>query len=111
MKPRKVKFDKMRPVFFGWAAVEKFEELTKIPFANMGEALSDMKADVLISFVYAGLYGGATKTKQPVDFTRDDVVNWLDDIESDKLGDIMNTYIACMPMAGGGASVVESKKK
>ena len=112
MKPQKVKFDKYRPVFFGWSAIEKFEEMTDIPFAEMGEALQNMKATVLIAFIYAGLYGGAKKTKTAIDFDREDVINWLDEVDNLEL--VMKSYIDCMPISGSeskGESVHGAKKK
>ena len=96
MKVKKIKFDKLRPVYFGWNAIAVFEEETGIAFAEMGEAMSNFKAKDLIAFVYAGLVGGANKNKVEIDFSLNDVGDWLDEVED--LEKIFEAYMQCMPM-------------
>jgi len=97
-------FDKERPIYFGWVAIEKFESLTGITFSKMGDALQNMSASTMIDFCYAGLYGGAKKERIEVDFERDDVAEWLDEVKD--LSKMIEAFVACMPMAGN-----ETKKK
>lgn len=96
MTTQLVKFDKNRPVFFGWVAIEKFESLTGIGISKMGEALNNMSASTMIDFCYAGLYAGAKKEKIEIDFDRDDVANWLDEVED--IEKMIQAYLSSMPL-------------
>ncbi len=96
MKPQFIKFDKKRPVFFGFSAMAVFEEETDIKFSKIADALQDMSIQNTIAFVYAGLVGGAKKTKKEVDFSIDDVADWLDEVED--LEKVFESFINCMPM-------------
>ena len=110
MKPKFIKFDKKRPVFFGFSAMAVFEEETGIKFAKIGEVMQDMSIKNTIAFVYAGLVGGAKKNKIEIDFDSDDVANWLDEVED--LEKVFMAYIEAMPkMEGKVDSKPTSKKK
>jgi hypothetical protein len=109
MKPKIVKFDKKRPVFFGFAAIAKFEELTGAKMAEMDKVLSEGKVADMIAFAFSGVYGGAKKEKLEIDFDIDDVANWLDDIED--LEQLFAVYMDCMPMVKSGTATKSGAKK
>lgn len=67
-----------RPIHFGWFAFSVFEKETGISFTKMGDIAQDMKVDTLVSFIYAGLMGGANKTKVKPNFIKEDIFDWLD---------------------------------
>ena len=65
------------PVRFGWNALAEFENLSGssvIEFASMQK----LSAGNTIKLVYVGLLYGAKKDNQDIDFTIEDVGDWLD---------------------------------
>jgi hypothetical protein len=98
MKPKLIKIgEKSRPVFFGFAALRKFEELSGVNMSDIDSVLVNPSIDTIVKFVYAGLYGGARKKIQPFDFELSDIEDWLDDYGFDKLPELMEVYMSCMP--------------
>jgi len=109
MKPKFIKFDKKRPVFFGFAAMAVFEEETGTQFSKIAETLQDMTIKNTIAFVYAGLVGGAKKIKEDIDFDIDDVADWLDGVTD--LEKVFQTFIEAMPMMDNTDKATKGSKK
>jgi hypothetical protein len=102
-----------RPVYFGLAALAKLEQLTGVRISGMDKMLADLSIDNLISFVFAGLYGGHKKERKDIDFSIDDVMDWLDDyMESGQnIETLMEVYMSCMPLMKNEETKPASKKK
>lgn len=85
-----------RPLHFGWYAFKVFEDETGLSFTQMAEIASNMKVDSLVSFIFAGICGGYHKSSQLIDFSKDDVFNWLDDYEGD-ITDVFTLLVSSLP--------------
>ena len=88
---------KERPVRFGFNALIEFERqagkpMLGIDFQNMG--LEDMRA-----MVYAGLLHGAKYEKQEVDFSVEDVGEWIGD-DMNVLTKFIESLTESMPKPG-----------
>ena len=90
--------NKDRPVRFGWNALAEYERLTGMSLLQLVD-MKNMGADKTLKLVYIGLLFGAKKEGDPVDFTVEDVGDWLDDNEN-IIPDTINIFIKSMPSAG-----------
>src|SRR3990167_6153616 len=68
-----------RPVKYGWNTLALLEERTKVNALNPLEiAQAALTATFQTALIEIGLQEGCRVTKQPVDFTREDIGAWLD---------------------------------
>lgn len=71
---------KIRPIRFGLRAFQTIsKEFVKNYEKPKASDFSDFALDNLDLIAYAGLRQGAMKEGQPVDFTREEVEEWLDE--------------------------------
>ena len=85
-----------RPIEFGWNGMRIFCREAKVPLAKIDRLGEEMTPDDVTILVYAGLRHGAEREKQKVDFTIDDVGEWInDDIEV--VGKAMKIFQEQMP--------------
>lgn len=101
---------KKRPVSFGFYAFKVFEDETGISFTKMGESLENMNVDILTAFIYSGLCSGAKKSNQAIDFSRDDIYDWLDDF-SGSIDSIVKVFTDSMPKSLTGKNVKAPSRK
>jgi len=69
---------KERPVRYNFNALIEFEELTGVDLSSNQDASLFTKPKNLRALAFCGLKHGAKAEKQTVDFTIDDVGEWLD---------------------------------
>jgi hypothetical protein len=70
---------KERPIEFGWNGMRIFCREAKIPLAKIDRLGDDMTPDDVTILLYAGLRHGAEREKEKVEFTVDDVGEWIND--------------------------------
>lgn len=89
---------KDRPICFGWNAYKEYEKLiggSIFAFTNPKE----FSAGNILSLVYVGLMYGAKKEKEDINFTIEDVGDWMD--ENEELAvEVIEVYIKSMPDPG-----------
>lgn len=69
---------KDRPVKYNFNAIIEFEELTGIDLAANDDKQMFTKPKFMRALAFVGLKHGAKVEKQEIDFTIDDVGDWLD---------------------------------
>jgi len=85
-----------RPVKFGWNALRIYTREAKIPFMDIGNLFDSMDLDKLTILTYAGLVHGARTEKKDVDFTLDDVGDWLGE-DFDVVSKFLEIFTEQMP--------------
>lgn len=95
---------KVRSLKFGTNATALFCELHKI---GLGQFASVFSADNLTpahyrDLIYCALVSGARKNKEAVDFTTEDVGDWIDDLREEQLTAIFDVFGASSAQGGEG---------
>jgi len=87
---------RQRPFRFSMYAIDAYCELKKITlsqfYEQVEEVISAKNAESFGDVLYAGLIGGARREHIEVDFTRQDVGDWIDD-NPELIPDIVNAFI------------------
>lgn len=97
---------------FGMGAFALFTELSNIPLSKMGDALNEnspTQLSALIKLLYAAAYQGQLSMKRDVEFTENDVANWLDEMDEITFSEIMDTMGKARIM-GKGINQIDQKK-
>jgi len=68
---------KERPFRISFKGLRRFTKATKLSLAKLEEALSNF--DFLLILIQIGFEEGYKKEEKKIDFTKNDVENWLDD--------------------------------
>jgi hypothetical protein len=94
-----------RPVRYGWNALAEFGKLTGIGLNDIafvekeGQTYLSMQFADLLSLIYVGLKYGARKEGEKVDFTVEDIGDWMDNEDVSKMHEFINLFVEQMPKA------------
>lgn len=92
-----------RPVRFGFAGLYRYEQETGrnalADFAQFQEGIEKVSVVRLMELVYAGLLAGYKSENKNVDFTLDDVADWVDD---QVLKQVFEAFALSFPPEGNG---------
>ena len=94
-----IKIDnKQRPVCFGWNALAEFEELTGKDLVEFA-GIKNLSAGNTIKLIYVGLSHGAKKENESVNFTIENVGDWMTEDVS-IIMNVVEIFAKSMPDVG-----------
>lgn len=99
---------KTRPVKYGMNAMSLFGDITKTRIEDIDLIMTNMKFSEMRSLVYSGLIDGARSQKTDIDFTIDDVGDWLDE-EFDKFNEFFQFFTERMVKIVGAVRGVKEE--
>jgi len=82
-----------RPLHFGFSCLAEYGRMSGLSLGQIGETSPEnMSLQDILNLVYCGLKHGARKAGQKVDFTIDDVGDWLDE-GRDLLAEVVKAFV------------------
>jgi len=85
---------KMRTMHFSMNFWSNFTEFLNVPLSNIGDVFKDgISIKAIIGLVYSGLLANDQEQGNEITYNEFKVGMWLEDIEADKLNDIVNSMM------------------
>jgi len=95
---------KERPVKYGWNAIREFTKNgndlgTLYSYSEDGKSLevNIQSIGILLDLIYVGLKNGARIEKTRIDFTIEDVGDWMDDEGIEKMNEFVTLFVDQIP--------------
>ena len=84
----------MRTMHFSMNFWSNFTEFLNVPLSNIGDVFKDgISIKAIIGLVYSGLLANDQEKGNEITYNEFKVGMWLEDIEADKLNDIVNSMM------------------
>jgi hypothetical protein len=98
-----------RPIEYGWNGIRIFCRLAGITLADLTKLGDDLTPDNITMLIYAGLKHATEREKQPVDFSVDDVGDWIND-DITVISRVMQIFKQQMPQIKNQQAPAEGAK-